>query len=172
MAMFGGSILLALLEKCSVERIWVLIKRVKETLVARFPDSHETSLTALNPYRHTNASCICCNTEISGLVGSKGLIKVFILALIVRRGKNGPNGLKSEFCLGTAGSRKRALNRDVVFLDCPLKRMLLLPFPPGLGGTRLFGLIRKRSSTDVWRGRSSSSALEKMHALWWVLRGS
>lgn len=39
MASFGGSILLALLEKCSMERIWVLIKRVKETLVARFADS-------------------------------------------------------------------------------------------------------------------------------------
>lgn len=39
MATFGGSILLALLEKCSMERIWVSIKRVKETLVARFPDS-------------------------------------------------------------------------------------------------------------------------------------
>lgn len=25
--------------KCSMERIWVLIKRVKETLVARFPES-------------------------------------------------------------------------------------------------------------------------------------
>jgi len=38
-ATFDGSILLALLEKCSMERIWVLMKRVKETLVARFPDS-------------------------------------------------------------------------------------------------------------------------------------
>lgn len=134
--------------------------------------SHKSSLTALNPYRHTNASCICCNTEISGLVGSKGLIKVFILALIVRRGKNGPNRLKSDFWLGTAGSRKRGLNRDLVFLDCPLKQMLLLPFPPRLGGVRLFRLVRKRSRTSVWRGHSSPSALEKTHDLWWVLWGS
>lgn len=54
-------------------------------------------------------------TEISRLVGSKGLIKVFILALIVRRGKNGPNTLKSECWLGTAASKKGSLNRNLVF---------------------------------------------------------
>lgn len=39
MAAFCGSTLLALLEKCSMERMWALIKRGKETLMAMFPDS-------------------------------------------------------------------------------------------------------------------------------------
>lgn len=106
-------------------------------------DSHETSLSALNPYRHTNASCICRNTEISGLVGSKGLIKVFILTLIVRRGKNGPNTLNSE-CYSLAQlTPERVLNRVLVFLDCPLKWMLFLPFPARWGGMRLHSCMER-----------------------------
>lgn len=119
MAAFCGSTLLALLEKCSMERMWALIRRVKETLMAMFPDSWQSrDLFAFNPHRHINASCICHNTDIAGLVGSKGLIKPFILALIIRWGGNGLNRLRSGFWLGTAGSSKRALSRLGVSLCC------------------------------------------------------